>query len=248
MRGDLGIGVNVRAPQFPGRVISALGMDSSVRARESTRDIVRGIARPAGLSHTVAMIREETSASDEALMLDYAAGSAAAFDRLYARHRGGLYRYILRQCKTAAVAEEIFQDVWMSVIRTRKSYAPSARFATFLYRIAHNRLVDHFRRSTHRPSLADGSEADEGEDPVESIPADSREQPDALLQSKARLEHFHTILAALPDVQREAFVMREEGGLSVEEIAAATGVNAETAKSRLRYAIAKLRRGLEAMR
>jgi RNA polymerase sigma-70 factor (ECF subfamily) len=83
---------------------------------------------------------------------------------------------------------------------------------------------------------------------VTSIPADPREQPDALLQSKTRLDRFNTLLAALPDAQREAFVMREEGGLSVEEIAAATGVNAETAKSRLRYAIAKLRRGLEEMR
>ncbi len=188
------------------------------------------------------------SQTDEALMLAYVAGSADAFDRLYARHRGGLYRFILRQCKAASVAEELFQDVWMSVIRTRKSYVPSARFATFLYRIAHNRLIDHFRRSIHRPSLSDGSDSDEGEDPVESIPADPREQPDALLLSKTRIERFHALLATLPDLQREAFVMREEGDLSVEEIAAATGVSPETAKSRLRYAIAKLRRGLEEMR
>jgi RNA polymerase sigma-70 factor (ECF subfamily) len=228
--------------------IFGFGIASSAFTRESTRGIDGGIAGPAGLSHTVAMIRGDMSQTDEALMLDYVAGSAAAFDRLYARHRGGLYRFILRQCKAAPVAEELFQDVWMSVIRTRKSYTPSARFATFLYRIAHNRLVDHFRRSIHRPSLADGSESDEGEDAVTSIPADPREQPDALLQSKTRLDRFHTLLAALPDAQREAFVMREEGGLSVEEIAAATGVNAETAKSRLRYAIAKLRRGLEEMR
>lgn len=194
------------------------------------------------------MIREDTSETDEALMLAYVAGSAAAFDRLYARHRAGLYRFILRQCKAAPVAEELFQDVWMSVIRTREAYAPTARFATFLYRVAHNRLIDHFRRSVHRPSLTDGPERGDGEDPVESIPADPREQPDALFQSKTRLERFHALLAALPDVQREAFVMREEGGLSIEELAAATGVNAETAKSRLRYAIAKLRRGLEETR
>ena len=232
----------------PNMTLVALDTNSSAFARESVRDSGRGIARPPGLSHTVAMNREDMSQTDEALMLAYVAGSADAFDRLYARHRGGLYRFILRQCKAASVAEELFQDVWMSVIRTRKSYVPSARFATFLYRIAHNRLIDHFRRSIHRPSPADGSDSDEGEDPVESIPADPREQPDALLLSKTRIERFHALLATLPDLQREAFVMREEGDLSVEEIAAATGVSPETAKSRLRYAIAKLRRGLEEMR
>lgn len=207
-----------------------------------------GIARVHALSHTVTMTQEDTSQTDEALMLAYAAGNAEAFDRLYARHRGGLYRFLLRQCTVAAVAEELFQDVWMSIIRTRKTYAPSARFATYLYRIAHNRLVDHFRRSSHRPALQDDPADEEGEDLVASLPADPRDQPDALLESKTQLERFHAVLAALPDVQREAFVMREEGGLSVEEIATATGVNVETAKSRLRYAVAKLRRGLEETR
>jgi RNA polymerase sigma-70 factor (ECF subfamily) len=220
----------------------------AVQAVDATSDVAQGLARVPVLSHTVAMNREDSSQTDEALMLEYAAGSAAAFDRLYARHRGGLYRYLLRQCKAASVAEELFQDVWMSIIRTRKAYAPNARFATYLYRIAHNRLVDHFRRSRHRPSLAGETDDAQGEDMLASLPADPRDQPDALLQSKVRLERFHAALAALPDVQREAFIMREEGGLSVEEIAAATGVNAETAKSRLRYAIAKLRRGLEGTR
>jgi RNA polymerase sigma factor (sigma-70 family) len=82
---------------------------------------------------------------DEDLMLAYAAGDAAAFDVLYARHKGSLYRYVLRQCAHAGVAEELFQDVWMNVLRARASYVPSARFATWLYRIAHNRLIDHWR-------------------------------------------------------------------------------------------------------
>lgn len=225
-----------------------LDIESALRTFEATSDVAQSLDRLPGLSHTVAMNREDTSRTDEALMLDYAAGNAAAFDRLYARHRGGLYRFLLRQCKVTSVAEELFQDVWLSIIRTRKTYAPNARFATYLYRIAHNRLVDHFRRSNHRPSLADDGDGEEGDDRVASLPADPRDQPDALLQSKTRLERFYELLSALPDVQREAFVMREEAGLSVEEIAAATGVNAETAKSRLRYAVAKLRRGLEEVR
>lgn len=175
-------------------------------------------------------------------MLAYRSGDAGAFEELYARHRGGLYRFLLRQCGAAAIAEELFQDVWMNLIRARAGYTVQARFATYLYRIAHNRLIDHFRRSVHRPSVA---AEDEENDPVEALPADPREQPEVRLETKAQIERFGELLAALPAEQRAAFVMREEAGLSVEEIAAATGVNAETAKSRLRYAVAKLRRGLE---
>ena len=89
---------------------------------------------------------------------------------------------------------------------------------------------------------------DDDDDPIADLPADPRDQPEALLQSKARIERFHALLSALPPEQREVFVMREEAGLGIEEIAVATGVNAETVKSRLRYAIAKLRRGLEDLR
>lgn len=206
-----------------------------------------GVVRLAPLSHTAGMIVEDLHQSDESLMLAYRAGEAGAFDALYARHRGGLYRFLLRQCGAASIAEELFQDVWMSVVRARRTYVAQARFTTYLYRIAHNRLVDHFRRSVHRPSVA-GEAGDDDEDPVDALAADPREQPDARLQTKIQIERFQALLSALPPEQREAFVMREEAGLSIEEIAAATGVNAETAKSRLRYAVAKLRRGLEEWR
>jgi len=81
--------------------------------------------------------------SDEDLMLAYAAGDAAAFDVLYARHKGGVYRYLLRQCHHSGVADELFQDVWMNLIRARASYVASARFTTYVYKLAHNRLIDH---------------------------------------------------------------------------------------------------------
>ena len=85
--------------------------------------------------------------SDEDLMLAYAVGDAAAFDALYARHKGGVYRYLLRQCRQGVAVDELFQDVWMNLIRARASYTPSAKFATYLYRLAHNRLIDHYRAS-----------------------------------------------------------------------------------------------------
>jgi RNA polymerase sigma-70 factor (ECF subfamily) len=166
---------------------------------------------------------------------------SAAFERLYRRHRNGLYRYLLRQCGIASVAEELFQDVWIGVIRAKRKYVADARFATYLYKVAHNRLIDHYRRATHRPSVKMDAEDC---DPVELLPAEESAQPEMKFEAKQQIERFTTLLADLPEMQREAFVLHEEAGLTVSEIAAATGVNAETAKSRLRYAIARLRRGM----
>ena len=90
------------------------------------------------------------SIADETLMLRFSAGDAQAFEALYARHKSGVYRYFTRQCRQA-IAEELFQDVWMRVVATSASYRVEARFTTFLYRIAHNRLVDHFRSVGRRP-------------------------------------------------------------------------------------------------
>jgi len=199
------------------------------------------LAERHAVSHTATAMGDEASKSDETLMSAFRSGDAGAFELLYSRHRGGLYRFLLRQCGVAAVAEELFQDVWMSLIRAKSRYVPQARFATYLYRIAHNKVIDHFRRSTHRPSSPDH---DADVDPTDLLVADLREQPDVRLETKAQIERFSVLLQALPDDQREAFVMREEGGLSLAEIAIATGVSEETAKSRLRYAVAKLRRGL----
>ncbi|HXV12163.1 MAG TPA: RNA polymerase sigma factor [Burkholderiales bacterium] len=178
--------------------------------------------------------------SDEELMLLYREGDAGAFDALYGRHRGGVYRYCLRQCRDAATAEELFQDVWMNLIRARAAYTVQAKFTTYLYRLAHNRLVDHYRQ--HRPTMVTVDEDDC--DVLDSIP-DKREQPaDVALDVKRQAERLKALIAELPEAQREAFLLQQEGGLTVEQIASATGVTRETAKSRLRYAFAKLREGL----
>ena len=192
-------------------------------------------------AHTAPAMTDAGEASDEALMIAYRDGDAAAFQVLYGRHRGPLYRFLLRHCGAAAIAEELFQDVWLNVIRARARYVPDARFAAYLYRLAHNRLIDHFRRSAHRPR----TESDDETQVLASVPADPRDEPEARLERKAKVERLMLLLAGLPEAQREVFVLYQEAGLSIEEIAQATGVNAETAKSRLRYAVAKLRCGLE---
>jgi RNA polymerase sigma-70 factor, ECF subfamily len=185
----------------------------------------------------------DADATDEALMLGYRDGDAAAFDLLYSRHKGGVYRYLLRQCRNAALADELFQDVWMNLIRARAGYTVQAKFTTWLYRIAHNRLIDHFRRSDPAAQSLDDEESAAAE------PAAPRSvEPEASAAAREQAAQLLALLDGLPEEQREAFVLQQEGGLSVEEIAAATGVTRETAKSRLRYAIAKLRQGMQAWR
>jgi RNA polymerase sigma-70 factor (ECF subfamily) len=178
-------------------------------------------------------------ARDEDLMLAYAAGDAAAFDALYARHKGGVYRYLLRHCGHAGVADELFQDAWMSVIRARSSYVPSATFATWLYRIAHNRLIDHWR-ATGRVELVTAGPNDD-DDPLDAIPGASSDEPEARVAAHELSTRLRGALAALPATQREAFLLHQEGGLELSEIAVLTGAGVETVKSRIRYALAKLR-------
>jgi RNA polymerase sigma-70 factor (ECF subfamily) len=180
------------------------------------------------------------AARDEDLMLAYAAGDAAAFDALYARHRGGVYRYLLRHCAHAGVADELFQDAWMSVVRARASYVPTASFATWLYRIAHNRLIDHWRASGRVELVAAGPDADD-DDPLEAIPGRRGDEPEVRAAAHEISSRLRAALAALPAAQREAFLLHQEGGLELAEIAALTGAGAETVKSRIRYALAKLR-------
>jgi RNA polymerase sigma factor (sigma-70 family) len=177
--------------------------------------------------------------SDEELMLAYAAGDASAFDALYARHKGGVYRYLARQCRQTGIADELFQDVWMNLIRARASYAPTAKFTTWLYRLAHNRMIDHFRSSGHLTLVSSDDEAHE--DAVIALPAARGSEPESRAQNRELGERLRAAVAALPPAQREAFLLQQEGELSLAEIAALTGVGMETVKSRLRYAVSKLR-------
>jgi RNA polymerase sigma-70 factor (ECF subfamily) len=178
--------------------------------------------------------------ADEDLMLRYRDGDARAFEELYARHRGGLFRYVLRQVGFRAAADEVFQEVWMRIIASRARYRVEARFATFLYRIAHNCVMDHFRR---KPPLQLLSFDDQPEEAMQ-VPAPAADQPEKRAQRNQAARRLLQALALLPDEQRDAFLLHEEGGLTLEEIAEVTGVGRETAKSRLRYALARLRREL----
>ena len=184
-------------------------------------------------------IRSSTSVvglSDTALMVRFKAGESRAFDELYQRHRGSLYRYYLRQAPRASV-DDLFQETWLRLIKGSSTYEPSAPFGAYLFRIAHNVLVDHYRRSGRSPEFA-------GDEDVEVI--DQTPQPADLYRQAALRESFLAALESLPAAQREAFLLHQEGGLTLEEIAQIAGSNRETIKSRLRYAVARLRRILAA--
>ena len=177
---------------------------------------------------------------DTTLMLRYRDGDARAFELLYERHKGPLYRYLQRMCGRREVADDLFQEVWSKVIASRSRYEVRARFNTFLFRIAHNCAVDYFRRSG-RPHERAAQDVDEI---AEEIGAAEHERPDAALSEAQVRSDFRRALAELPPEQRDVFVLYEESGLTLEEIGRITGVAMETAKSRLRYAVGKLRTAL----
>ena len=177
---------------------------------------------------------------DATLMLRYRDGDAHAFELLYERHKGPLYRYLQRMCGRREVADDLFQEVWSKVIASRSRYEARAQFNTFLFRIAHNCAVDYFRRSG-RPHESAAQDVDEIS---EEIGAAEHERPDAALSEAQVRSDFLRALAELPPEQRDVFVLYEESGLTLEEIGRITGVAMETAKSRLRYAVGKLRTAL----
>jgi RNA polymerase sigma-70 factor (ECF subfamily) len=173
-------------------------------------------------------------ATDEALMLAYRGGDARAFETLYRRHRGALFRFILRSLKQRAPAEELFQEAWMRVVEARGRYEAQARFTTWLYTIAHNLLVDHWRKKGLSLVQLD-------DEPSVAAPDNPARQAEA----RESLERLLKAIDVLPAAQREAFLLHEEAGLSVAEIAAVTGAGEEAAKSRLRYAMAKLKAAVD---
>jgi len=168
-------------------------------------------------------------------MLSYRSGDMVAFEMLYRRHKDPLYRYFLRGVQNQATAAELFQECWTAVVRARREYEPRARFTAWLYQIAHSKLVDHVRLRTDR--LRPLEETAEAEAPA-------HERPERAAESASTARRLLQALALLPLEQRTAFLLKEEGGLSLEEIAAATQVGRETVKSRLRYALVKLREEL----
>ena len=173
--------------------------------------------------------------TDEELMLAYAGGDLLAFEMLYRRHRGTLYRFLMRSLRHRADADELFQDTWSRLIAARERYRPEAKFTTFLLQIAHNLVVDRFRRL--KPQASD----EETEAVFRQLDAPESDQPERALTEFEQRRRLQIALEELPEEQRVAFLLRIEGGLGLDEIGEITGAGRETVKSRLRYALARIR-------
>lgn len=206
----------------------------------------RAICRAAPLRRQSAPMTD--APTDESLMLAYARGDARAFATLYDRHERAVYRYFLRQLRDAHVAQDLLQEAWMAVVRNAANYEPRAKFTTWLYAIAHSKVIDHVR--AHRPAQSLDASANDPDDAIALIDqlADPAAGPEQRAMSRQDARNFLHCVEALPEAQRAAFLLHAEGGLAIDEIADATGANLETAKSRVRYAMAKLRTCMEGWR
>lgn len=176
------------------------------------------------------------SLDDHALMLRYGCeGDMAAFELLYGRYKGPLYRYLLRQCGDPDAAQDLYQEVWSKVIKARAQYRPTGKFAAWLFRLARNCLADRARRARRRPG-------DTWYEAIDDRSVEGQERgPEADRELEEAAAKLRVALDELAPEQRDAFLLHQESGLTLEEIGRVSGVGRETVKSRLRYAVARLR-------
>jgi len=189
------------------------------------------------------------SLADEALMLAYRSGEVRAFEELARRHRAAVFNFILRLVSERSRAEDLLQETWLKVVRTAPSYEKKAKFTTWLFTIARNLCVDSMRRERYRKVESLDAAADPAEDgpPRSEGVAGDGASPDRAAYAASIRPKLQAALAALPEEQREVFLLREYAGIPFKEIAEVTGVPENTVKSRMRYALESLRKQLTAL-
>jgi len=185
-------------------------------------------------------------ASDEVLMLRYKDGDLSAFEVIVEKHQQPLFSFAYRFCNDYHQAQDLVQEVFLRLVKRSKHYEPKAKFTTYLYTIAHNVCVDHFRRKKkrHHVSLSDPIDAD-NEMTVEDTMKDERANPQRDYDQKTFEQALHQAVEELPAEQREVFLLREQQNLAFDEIARITGSLPSTAKSRMRYALQSIREKLQ---
>lgn len=185
--------------------------------------------------------------SDEMLMLRYQRGDAEAFRTLILRHRIGVTSFAYKYVGDAQVAEDIFQDTFLRLIQQAARYKAQAKFTTLLYTIARNLCIDHLRKMEHRKhqSLsAGGGENDEETDTLENLLPGKNVEAERTVFRKEMQKALKKAIDNLPEEQREVFILREFQDLRFREIAKITRTTTNTVKSRMRYALANLRKEL----
>ena len=206
------------------------------------------LAYPRGGCSVIGMAAARSDATDEMLMVRYQRGDREAFAELVRRYNRRIYNFVIRQIRHAHAAEDVTQDVFLRVVQNAAEFKHEARFSTWLYTIARNLCIDQLRKLSHRrhPSLDQPpAGASEGRPLVESV-ADPH--PNASTDRAAAASEVQACIVravdALPEEQREVFLLREIANLPFKEIAEVTGVGENTVKSRMRYALDRLQGAL----
>jgi RNA polymerase sigma-70 factor (ECF subfamily) len=182
--------------------------------------------------------------SDESLMLRYRDGDVRAFEVLVARHRKAIYNFVLRFVRDGAQAEDLTQETFLRLIKGADAYQQQAKFTTWLYTIARNLCVDSARRAVHRRAASLDAPHEEGGAPLLERISDGMPGTERQVQSRELAVRMRAAIEALPDEQREIFLLREVADLQFNEIASVVGCPENTVKSRMRYALEKLREAL----
>lgn len=186
------------------------------------------------------MQQNQTKLTDRELVMAYANGDNAAFDALLSRHQKGVFDYIRHTVKDIDLANDIFQETFVKAITTIRQgrYEDNGKFGAWLNRVAHNLIIDHFRRNKNENTVSnDSAEQDllNNKDLCEGSIEDSIMQ---LQLTKDIRKMIHT----LPEEQRRVLTMRIYRDMSFKEIAEETGVSINTALGRMRYALRNMRR------
>jgi RNA polymerase sigma-70 factor (ECF subfamily) len=196
------------------------------------------------------MAAVQDDATDEMLMVRYQRGERKAFVELVRRHNKPIYNFVLRQLRVPSAAEDVTQDVFMRLVQNAAEFKHEARFLTWLYTIARNLCIDQLRKLSHRRHASlDQPQAEGGEREAPLLAetvADPNPQMSAergALSSEVRSSIVKAV-DSLPDDQREVFLLREVANLPFREIAEITGVGENTVKSRMRYALDRLKDAL----
>jgi RNA polymerase sigma-70 factor (ECF subfamily) len=208
------------------------------------------LALRAGNAQGEAGVHDDGDAnSDEGLMARYRTGEVRAFEILLTRHRRPIYNFILRSVGDAAQAEDLLQETFLRVIKGSEDYERQAKFKTWLYTIARNLCIDASRRGKHRRAQSLDAPLDgEGSASLLDVTGDRKAPVDRAAINKELAEQIREAVEALVPEQREVFLMREVSDLSFKEIAEIVGCPENTVKSRMRYALEKLREALEEYR
>ncbi|GLQ32015.1 sigma-70 family RNA polymerase sigma factor [Litoribrevibacter albus] len=188
---------------------------------------------------------KQDETSDEQLMIAYQQGDLKAFERLYERHKGSLYRYFCRQIQDVSLAQDLYQELWSRIIKSSERYQVTAKWTTWVYTVAHNLVIDHVRAARPVESWEENGEPEHPQENThQASSTSSLGRPEQEEMNRQLSEQLKGCIRKLPQAQQEVFLLNEETDLSLAMIADVVAISLEAAKSRLRYARAQLKQCL----